>query len=32
MFNKEKSKEFIAHMNKDRKGFNNPMFGKVKSE
>jgi group I intron endonuclease len=32
MFNKEKSKEFIAHMNKDRKGSNNPMFGKPKSE
>ena len=32
MFNKEKSKEFIAHMNKDRMGSNNPMFGKTKSE
>lgn len=32
MFNKEKSKEFIAHMYKDRKGSNNPMFGKIKSE
>ncbi|YP_009252438.1 GIY-YIG endonuclease (mitochondrion) [Hirsutella rhossiliensis] len=32
MFNKEKSKEFIAHMNKDRAGSNNPMFGKTKSE
>lgn len=26
MFNKEKSKEFIAHVNKDRSGSNNPMF------
>lgn len=32
MFNEQKSKEFIAHMNKDRRGFNNPMFGKRKSE
>jgi hypothetical protein len=31
MFNKEKSPEFIAHMNKDRSGVNNPMFGKAKS-
>lgn len=32
MFNKMKSKEFLAHMNKDRKGSNNPMYGKPKSE
>jgi len=32
MFNKEKSKEFITHMYKDRSGSNNPMFGKIKSE
>jgi group I intron endonuclease len=32
MFNKEKSKEFTAYMNKDRRGSNNPMFGKYKSE
>lgn len=33
MFNKEKSPEFIAHMNKDRSGVaNNPMYGKAKSE
>ena len=32
MFNKEKSPEFIAHMNKDRSGVNNPMYGKPKSE
>jgi len=31
MFNKEKSPEFIAHMNKDRSGVNNPMYGKAKS-
>jgi group I intron endonuclease len=32
MFNKEKSKEFIENMYKDRSGSNNPMFGKAKSE
>lgn len=32
MFNKEKSPEFIAHMNKERSGANNSMFGKAKSE
>lgn len=32
MFNKAKSPEFIAHMYKDRRGVNNPMFGKAKYE
>ena len=32
MYNKEKSKEFIEHMYKDRTGPNNPMFGKPKSK
>lgn len=32
MFNKTKSKEFLAHMNKDGSGSNNPMYGKPKSE
>lgn len=32
MFNKAKSPEFIAHMYKDRRGVNNPMFAKAKSE
>lgn len=32
MFNKEKSKEFIAYMSKDRRGSNNPVFRIAKSE
>jgi hypothetical protein len=29
MFNKEKSKEFISFMIRDRRGTNNPMFGNL---
>jgi hypothetical protein len=32
MYNKRKSKEFIEYKYKDKKGSNNPMFGKIKSE
>jgi group I intron endonuclease len=32
MFNKEKSKEFITFMYRDKRGPSNPMFGKPKSE
>lgn len=32
MFSKEKSKEFIENMLKDKKGIYNPMFGKIKSK
>lgn len=31
MFNREKSKEFIEHMNKDKGGINNPRYNKGKS-
>jgi group I intron endonuclease len=32
MFNKPKSKEFLAYMNRDRTGSKNPMYGKAQSE